>query len=269
MILLLISAELRPELCRYLGEVIQDKLKRAAEAQLKGKSPKSVAKLKTDAAKIDEFVRAWGNMVYDQNIPQAQIRDFLANQIKQMNKTHPVKQALTTRGGDVEDLFRHWAHVEPPSPQAAKGVLDAFWTRLKYRGQEAKLNAVLETAQFAGSIASDAVANFNYSFQDWLDQGYSVKEAANLAWAYTIDRTPTDITAELLAEADIGPRWLNFLAQLGVRATLLIPDLDQSGQVRPDVYEAEPIPAPSVAANRGGYILNQPHKSNNVILGGY
>ena len=205
---------------------------------------KPASKIWESSRELQDFLDDWGEFAYDQRRTIDEMRDFLGQRTNGLSPNHPLVKAL---GGPkaTRDVFDSWWDRRPTAPEAASGWFQDFWNKIIYRGQEIKLNATLEAVQFGAGVAFDMWANFKYSYYDWKSQGFSDKEAAELAWIYTLERTPTDTVADVISLSDAGPKWLNILIQLGVRASLLIPDLGADGKVRPDVYDRE---APSEAA---------------------
>ena len=216
---------------------------------------------------VDDLLEDWGSYVFDEKLDVNQIRDFLGNRINGLAPSHTLRK-FSDDGGDL--FASYWGGRKPNAPRPSQGDVDYFRKAFKYRLAEISLNAVPEACQFISSIGADAYANYVYAYTSFKNQGLADKEVSKGAWLYMFDKTPTDAVAEAIGLfGDKG--WgavISLLAQLGIRIALVLPDLTDEGEIRPDVYDlkqkelaagwqAESDKYAAQYSNRGGPAMSQ------------
>ncbi|MCY4584083.1 MAG: hypothetical protein OXE50_15000 [Chloroflexi bacterium] len=205
---------------------------------------------------VMDLLEDWGRHIYEQKWNTEEIRNFLENRLNGLDGDH-ILYRLTDGKADLFDTF--WSR-QPEAFQAPGGWIEEIFTKLRHRASEISKNIGPEIAEFAAGIGGDVAANFSYSYNDWKEQGFSDVDAALLALAYVKDRTPEDITVELLDQFFGGGVGV-VLTQSMIRLGTLMQDLDaETGKVRPDVYEAEGWQAESdryaAQYNRDGQVMD-------------
>ena len=220
-----------------------------------GEVPKKIADtIMKEIDEVDDLLRDWYNHIYEQKMSTPQIREFLTNRVNNLPDNHVIKKVA---GGD--DLMYTLWDLQPASSKAPTGTIDRIKKALAHRAKSIALNTVPEGIEFSVALAGDAGANFTYSYNDWLEQGFPRDEAFTLAIRYTLDRAPHDVVIEAL-DTFFGGGVGTSIVQTLLRTWSIAPDLDaKTGKVRPDVYEEEPqnlrdggMVKPLIYRNEGG-----------------